>query len=56
MDFGQAKKIAVEKDNTTIIEGAGNHSDIEGRAKQRRVKIEATTSDYDREKRQERLA
>jgi chaperonin GroEL len=55
-DLGQAKKITIDKDNTTIIEGAGKHSDIEGRVKQLRVQIEATTSDYDREKLQERLA
>jgi len=55
-DLGQAKKITIDKDNTTIIEGAGKHSDIEGRVKQLRVQIEGTTSDYDREKLQERLA
>src|SRR5512133_694529 len=55
-DLGQAKKITIDKDNTTIIEGAGKHSDIEGRVKQLRVQIEATTSDYDRQKLQERLA
>ncbi len=55
-DLGQAKKIAIDKDNTTIIEGAGKHSDVEGRVKQLRVQIEGTTSDYDREKLQERLA
>jgi chaperonin GroEL len=55
-DLGQAKKVTIDKDNTTIIEGAGKHSDIEGRVKQLRVQIEATTSDYDREKLQERLA
>jgi chaperonin GroEL len=55
-DLGQAKKITIDKDNTTIIEGAGKHSDIEGRVKQLRVQIEETTSDYDREKLQERLA
>jgi len=55
-DLGRAKKISIDKDNTTIIEGAGKHSDIEGRVKQLRVQIEETTSDYDREKLQERLA
>ena len=55
-DLGHAKKITINKDNTTIIEGAGKHSDIEGRVKQLRVQIEETTSDYDREKLQERLA
>ena len=55
-DLGNAKKIMIDKDNTTIIEGAGKHSDIEGRVKQLRVQIDETTSDYDREKLQERLA
>jgi chaperonin GroEL len=55
-DMGSAKKITIDKDNTTIIEGAGKHSDIEARVKQMRVQIEETTSDYDREKLQERLA
>jgi len=55
-DLGRAKKITIDKDNTTIIEGAGKHSDIEGRVKQLRMQIEETTSDYDREKLQERLA
>jgi chaperonin GroEL len=55
-DLGQAKKITIDKDNTTIIEGAGKHSEIESRVKQMRVQIEGTTSDYDREKLQERLA
>ena len=55
-DLGSAKKITIDKDNTTIIEGAGKHSDIEARVKQLRVQIEETTSDYDREKLQERLA
>jgi chaperonin GroEL len=55
-DLGRAKKVTIDKDNTTIIEGAGKHSDIEGRVKQLRVQIEETTSDYDREKLQERLA
>jgi len=55
-DLGRAKKITIDKDNTTIIEGSGKHADIEGRVKQLRVQIEETTSDYDREKLQERLA
>src|SRR5439155_2665626 len=55
-DLGRAKKIVVDKDNTTIIEGAGKPADIEGRVKQIRAQIEETTSDYDREKLQERLA
>src|SRR5436309_2082731 len=55
-DLGRAKKITVDKDNTTIIEGAGKPADIEGRVKQLRAQIEDTTSDYDREKLQERLA
>ncbi len=55
-DLGKAKKITVDKDNTTIVEGAGKTSDIEGRVKQIRTQIEETTSDYDREKLQERLA
>src|SRR5438067_1331377 len=55
-DLGRAKKITVDKDNTTIVEGAGKTSDIEGRVKQLRSQIEETTSDYDREKLQERLA
>ena len=55
-DLGRAKKVVVDKDNTTIIEGAGKASDIEGRVKQIRAQIEETTSDYDREKLQERLA
>jgi chaperonin GroEL len=55
-DLGLAKKITIDKDNTTIIEGAGKHSDIEARVKQLRVQIDETTSDYDREKLQERLA
>jgi len=55
-DLGRAKKITIDKDNTTIIEGSGKHTDIEGRVKQLRVQIEETTSDYDREKLQERLA
>jgi chaperonin GroEL len=55
-DLGKAKKIVVDKDNTTIIDGAGKTSTIEGRIKQIRAQIEETTSDYDREKLQERLA
>jgi chaperonin GroEL len=55
-ELGRAKKITIDKDNTTIIEGAGKHSDIEARVKQLRVQIEDTKSDYDREKLQERLA
>ena len=55
-DLGKAKKIVVDKDNTTIVEGAGKTAAIEGRIKQIRAQIEETTSDYDREKLQERLA
>ncbi len=55
-DLGKAKKITIDKDNTTIVEGAGNHKDIEGRVRQIRTQVEETTSDYDREKLQERLA
>ena len=55
-DLGKAKKVVVDKDNTTIIEGGGQTSAIEGRIKQLRTQIEETTSDYDREKLQERLA
>ncbi len=55
-DLGRAKRVTVDKDNTTIVEGAGKKADIEGRVKQIRVQIEETTSDYDREKLQERLA
>ncbi len=55
-DLGRAKKITIDKDNTTIVEGAGKQSDIEGRVKTMRAQIEETTSDYDREKLQERLA
>src|SRR3977135_478545 len=54
-DLGKAKKVVVDKDNTTIIDGAGKTSTIEGRIKQLRAQIEETTSDYDREKLQERL-
>ena len=55
-DLGKAKKVTIDKDNTTIVEGAGKASEIEGRVKQIRQQIEVTTSDYDREKLQERLA
>jgi chaperonin GroEL len=55
-DLGRAKKIVIDKDNTTIVEGAGKSKDIEGRVKQIRNQVEETTSDYDREKLQERLA
>jgi len=55
-DLGKAKKVVIDKDNTTIVEGAGKSQAIEGRVKQLRTQIEETTSDYDREKLQERLA
>src|ERR1043165_3924338 len=55
-DLGKAKKVTIDKDNTTIVEGAGTSSAIEGRVKQIRTQVEDTTSDYDREKLQERLA
>jgi chaperonin GroEL len=55
-DLGSAKRIVIDKDNTTIVDGAGKRKDIEGRVKQIRTQIEETTSDYDREKLQERLA
>ncbi len=55
-DLGKAKKITIDKDNTTIIEGGGKRSAVEGRIKQLRTQIEETTSDYDREKLAERLA
>src|SRR3989454_84760 len=55
-DLGEAKKVTIDKDNTTIVEGAGKSSAIEGRVKQIRTQIEDTTSDYDREKLQERLS
>src|SRR6184192_152706 len=55
-DLGRAKRVVVDKDNTTIIEGAGKPADIEGRVKQIRAQVEDTTSDYDRAKLQERLA
>jgi chaperonin GroEL len=55
-DLGRAKRVIVDKDNTTIIDGAGKKADIEGRVKQIRAQVEETTSDYDKEKLQERLA
>jgi chaperonin GroEL len=55
-DLGRAKKVVIDKDNTTIVEGAGKRTVIEGRVKQIRTQVEETTSDYDREKLQERLA
>ena len=55
-DLGKAKRITIDKDNTTIVDGAGKSSDIEGRVKEIRSQIEKTTSDYDKEKLQERLA
>src|SRR5260221_529904 len=55
-DLGKAKKVTIDKDNTTIVEGGGSQKDIEGRVKQIRTQVEETTSDYDREKLQERLA
>jgi chaperonin GroEL len=55
-DLGKAKKVTIDKDNTTIVEGAGSTQAIEGRVKQIRTQVEDTTSDYDREKLQERLA
>jgi len=55
-DLGRAKKVTIDKDNTTVIEGAGSPKAIEGRVKQLRTQIDETTSDYDREKLQERLA
>jgi chaperonin GroEL len=55
-DLGSAKKVTIDKDNTTIVAGAGKASEIEGRINQLRVQIEETTSDYDKEKLQERLA
>jgi chaperonin GroEL len=55
-DLGRAKKITIDKDNTTIVEGGGKSSEIEGRVRQIRTQVEDTTSDYDREKLQERLA
>src|SRR5260221_3723282 len=55
-DLGKAKKLTIDKDNTTIVEGGGKAGEIEGRVKQIRLQVENTTSDYDREKLQERLA
>src|SRR5207248_7851171 len=55
-DLGTAKKIVIDKDNTTIVEGAGKRASIEARVKQLRAQVEETSSDYDREKIQERLA
>ena len=55
-DLGRCKRVTIDKDNTTIVEGAGRKEDIEGRIKQIRAQIEETTSDYDKEKLQERLA
>jgi chaperonin GroEL len=55
-DLGRCRKISIDKDNTTIIDGSGNRSDLEGRVKMIRAQIDETTSDYDREKLQERLA
>jgi chaperonin GroEL len=55
-DLGSAKRITIDKDNTTIVDGGGKQADIEGRVKQLRAQVEDTTSDYDREKLQERLA
>jgi len=55
-DLGRCKRLVVDKDNTTLVDGAGKKADIEGRIKQIRAQIEETTSDYDREKLQERLA
>src|SRR5207245_5949208 len=55
-DLGKAKKVTIDKDNTTIVEGGGSSQAIEGRVKQIRTQVEDTTSDYDREKLQERLA
>ena len=55
-DLGQAKKITIDKDTTTIVEGAGTRTAIDGRVSQLRTQVEDATSDYDREKLQERLA
>src|SRR5713101_4648957 len=55
-DLGQAKKITIDKDNTTVVEGKGKHAEIEGRVREIRSQVDKTTSDYDREKLQERLA
>jgi chaperonin GroEL len=55
-DLGRAKRVVIDKENTTLVEGAGQSQDIEGRVRQIRTQVEETTSDYDREKLQERLA
>ena len=55
-DMGGAKRIVIDKDNTTIIDGAGERASLEGRVKQIRARVDETSSDYDREKLQERLA
>ena len=55
-DLGEAKRVTIDKENTTLVEGAGSASDIEGRVNQIRMQVDETTSDYDREKLQERLA
>lgn len=55
-DLGRAKRVTIDKDNTTIVEGAGSHDKIQGRVKQIKTQVEETTSDYDKEKLQERLA
>ena len=55
-DLGRAKTIRIDKDNTTIVDGAGDRKTLEGRVRQIRTQIDETTSDYDREKLQERLA
>ena len=55
-DLGKAKKVSIEKDATTLIEGAGKSKDIQGRIEQIKAQVDATSSDYDREKLQERLA
>jgi chaperonin GroEL len=55
-DMGRAKRVSIDKDNTTIVEGAGSSDKIQGRVKQLKTQVEETTSDYDREKLQERLA
>jgi chaperonin GroEL len=55
-DLGKAKRVSIDKDNTTIVDGAGARDALEGRVKQIRAQIDETTSDYDREKLQERLA
>ncbi|MBN1545477.1 MAG: chaperonin GroEL, partial [Syntrophaceae bacterium] len=55
-DLGRCRQVTIDKDNTTIVDGTGSRADIEGRVKQIRAQIEETTSDYDREKLQERLA